>query len=99
METIGTYGWVLVIVSVLVVFGSLTILYFIYSLIGRISSRNMSRKALPPEHSIDSSGAEAAAIAMALNLYLGEYAHDRESGAITIIEQASNWNSKDYSKK
>ena len=37
---------------------------------------------------------KAAAIAMALDLYLSDEVHDVESGVITIRRQPTDWNSK-----
>lgn len=100
METLDPHGWMLSLISITVVFSALLILYVVYTLIGKLSTRSMANKSLPAEDKdIDSSAAEAAAIAMALNLYLAEYAHDRESGIITIEPHESNWNSKDYRKR
>ncbi len=96
METLDPHGWMLSLISVLVLFSALVLLYLIYSLIGKLSTRAMARRAAPPESPVDSSGAEAAAIAMALNLYLAEYAHDRESGTITIRDEKSSWSCIDF---
>lgn len=99
METLDPHGWMLSLISILVVFSALVLLYLIYSLIGKLSTRAMARRAAPSEEPVDSSGAEAAAIAMALNLYLAEYAHDRESGTITIKPQESSWSRIEYSNR
>ena len=43
METLDPHGWMLSLISVLVVFSALVLLYLIYSLIGKLSTRAMAR--------------------------------------------------------
>lgn len=87
------------LVCIAVVFTALILLFLVYSLIGHFSSRNMARKAAPAEKEIDSSGAEAAAIALALNLYMYGTENGGESGTITIKPHESSWNIGNYTKK
>ena len=64
-------------------FLALICLTYTYALIGRIANINLKRpKKLKESHS--PSEKEAAAIAMALNLYMNEEMHDEESYVITI---------------
>lgn len=75
------HGFIITIVSVLVVFACLIILYFAYKLIGiainKTAASNTSGKA-------DIDKETAAAIAMALEEHLTANVHDKESYIITI---------------
>lgn len=81
-------GWVLTLVSVLVVFGALLILFLSYSLIGRFFTKG-ERKGADAVKTVAERGEdadEAAAIAAALHLYMNQDgSHDVESGIITIL--------------
>lgn len=106
------HGWILSIVSVSVVFLSLTLLWLIFSLFFSPKNRAKMRSLVPSLHSsrpddevaaviaaaldMDDSGEVYAAIAAALDMYLGEQLHDRESYAITIRRSNSPWTSKSF---
>ena len=99
------HGWTLTIISVLVVFMALVILYFLYSLSGNIFSGKYKKKAGKAAPVQDE--AIAAAIALALDaelgsddetaaaigvwLYLQDAVHDYEPGFITIKPQDGKW--------
>ena len=89
------HGWILTLTSVSVVFGALIVLWFIFSLVGRVFSREkkapaaakpdeMTAAAIALALDMEEGGGTYAAIAMALHLYLGESIHDKESFIITI---------------
>ena len=88
MTEIDPHGTTLTIVCVVVVFAALLILDIAYSISGAIFKRKReNQKALRPAHPdnavIDED--EAAAIAVALDAFIGEEeCHDTESGIITI---------------
>ena len=104
------YGFTLTIISVLVVFASLTILYGIYSLSGSIFAGKIKfnlKKEKPVEVNDEIAIAialalkqhlggeeEKAAIATALHLYLNSSVHDAESGIITIKKSETHWADK-----
>ena len=106
------HGWILSIVSVSVVFLSLTLLWLIFSLFFSPKNRAKMRSMVPSFHSakpdeevaaviaaaldMDDSGEVYAAIAAAVDLYLAEELHDRESYAITIRRSNSPWASKSF---
>lgn len=106
------HGWILSIVSVSVVFLSLTLLWLIFSLFFSPKNRAKMRSMVPSFHSsrpdeevaaviaaaldMDDSGEVYAAIAAAVDLYLAEELHDRESYAITIRRSISPWASKSF---
>lgn len=80
-------GLTLTLVSVLVVFGCLLVLYGIYSLSGALFGKKAAKNT-------DVKGETEAAIATALHLYLSEQSHeseihDSEPGTITI--KTSGW--------
>lgn len=73
------HGFIITIVSVSVVFAALIILYFAYTLVGKIVNSKVSQQAQnqpTPE--------EAAAISLALQQHLDDTKHDKESYVITI---------------
>ena len=81
------HGLILTLISVLVVFVTLSILYLSYGLIGKIvtSHENRQRKQQKERPSDGELQEEtAAAISMALHMYLNETVHDDESYIITI---------------
>ena len=68
------HGIIITVVSVVVVFAALIILYFAYALIGKVANWKT-----------DSQSEEvAAAIGMALHEHANDSAHDKESYVITI---------------
>lgn len=81
------YGFIITIVSVSVVFASLIILYFAYTLIGKVVNSKMVQ---PNQASSYAKGQqhptaeETAAISLALQQRLDESKHDKESYVITI---------------
>ncbi len=98
-------GLVIAIVGIGVVFSALAVLTIIFNQIPkffRIQIRSKLRKAgkikEDEECCTDLSGETNAAIALALNLYLGEL-HDMESNIMTIekvSKRYSPWNSRIY---
>lgn len=73
------HGFIITIVSVSVVFAALIILYFAYTIVGKIVNSKVSQQAQnqpTPE--------EAAAISLALQQHLDDTKHDKESYVITI---------------
>ena len=78
------HGIIITIVSVSVVFASLIILYFAYSLIGKISNWKAADTEDTKISAEEPSPEVAAAISMALHEYVNENSHDRESYVITI---------------
>lgn len=88
------HGLTLTLVSVLVVFAALLILYGVYSLSGSVLGRNAERKEAKPSAVEDILDETAAAIAMALHEYSGAGIHDNESGIITIIHKKGGWDDK-----
>ena len=111
MKEKDPHGWILTLISVSVVFLALTILAFIFTWTGKASSRKKAAKAqkggdgsVNPEVAAaialalaQEDGEEVcAAIAMALNDYLGGV-HDQESFIITIKPaQNSAWAGKEH---
>lgn len=75
------HGFIITLVSVLVVFASLIILYFTYRLIGIAVNKTV---ASGTSATTDVDEETAAAIAMALEQHLAENVHDKESYIITI---------------
>ena len=86
MAQTDPHGWTLTLISVSVVFSALFILYGVYSLIGKINMDAERRKGGAPGPE------EAAAIALALHLYLSETVHDTEPGVVTIRRSRGAWN-------
>ena len=85
------HGLTLTLISLMVVFGCLLILYGAYSLSGAIFSGKFRRRKAEP--AVD--GETEAAIAAALHLYMREQVHDKEAGIITIKpRKASGWTDK-----
>lgn len=104
--TTMTWGDILIasLISIVIVFTSLTILVLAFKLVAKLSVRNSKKrmeKAGHDEAAVSASeipASEIAAISMALHLYLDDM-HDKESNIITIkrIERRySPWNSKIY---
>lgn len=75
------HGFIITVVSILVVFSSLIILYFAYKFIGIVVNKTCSRSSRKSS-SIDEE--TAAAISMALEQHLAANVHDKESYIITI---------------
>lgn len=113
MKEKDPHGFVLTIISVLVVFTSLFILSKIFRFVGKLSLKNEEKKKkghkpvkgkeVTPEIAAavamalqqEFGGEVYAAIVMAMDSYLSEYAHDSESYVLTIKPSpASQWNSK-----
>lgn len=105
MAVSDPHGWTLTLISILVVFSALVILYCLYSLSGHLLSGRFKEKAggkgddaaiaaaiaMALEAETSSEEVEAA-IAAALHLYLGESVHDIEPGFITIKpKDNTNW--------
>lgn len=80
------HGIIITIVSVLVVFAALSILYCAYKLTGIIVNSEYVLKKTGVIHDTPEESDEEvhAAIAAALHLYLSENCHDNESNIITI---------------
>ena len=94
------HGIIITLVSVSMVFGALIMLYFAYTLIGKIASGQFKRPKRKTKASNEVTEEVAAAIAMALDQefnsetyaaigmalhqYFNETAHDEESYTITI---------------
>lgn len=82
------HGIIITIVSVSVVFSSLIILYFAYSMIGKLV--NLKRIQPSADTAVESSQQhiptpeEVAVITLALQEYLDDSVHDKESYVITI---------------
>ena len=78
------HGFIITIVSVLVVFASLIILYFAYKLVGILVNKTVrpTEEATADKTAVDEE--TAAAISMALEQHLAANAHDKESYIITI---------------
>jgi Na+-transporting methylmalonyl-CoA/oxaloacetate decarboxylase gamma subunit len=86
------HGLIITLVSISVVFAALIILYFAYTLIGKLASGSIrlqnlqgrkaevQQTAAPAEDDAET----AAAIAMAMHMYLNDTVHDMESYKITI---------------
>lgn len=98
------HGWILTIVSITVVFTALALLWLIFGLfftpkrrhITKYFHRKNEEKVEPVvvEAVPDASGEVYAAIATALDAYLSDSVHDRESYVITIRRNDSPWRSK-----
>lgn len=108
------HGWTLTLTSVTVVFSALFILFALYSLIGRFSTRGFKpwrtrkdSKDMNPEVAAaiamaleaETSGEIEAAIALALHLHMNGEAHDHESFVLTIRPHLSGWNDKSLSTR
>ncbi len=68
------HGVIITVVSVIVVFAALIVLYFAYSIIGKIANWKTGSK----------SDEIAAAISLALHEHINDSTHDKESYVITI---------------
>lgn len=103
------YGWILTVVSISVVFFSLTLLWGIFGTLFNRQWKSKDKKQriklgdMPAEEaaavalalSMEGDEGEYAAIAMALNLYLSDTVHDNESYIITIKPSVkSGWSDK-----
>jgi len=102
------HGWTLTLISVMVVFAALIVLYFVYSFSGKLFSgefkraRKHAKVTADPEVAaaialaldMECSGDEYAAIAAAVHLYLSESVHDAEPLIVTIVRKDSAWNNK-----
>lgn len=76
-------AFILTLISITIVFLALICLTYTYSIIGKIA--NMSFRRQKKQKGSDKPGEkEAAAIAIALNMYMNEEMHDEESYVITI---------------
>ena len=76
-------AFILTLISITIVFLALICLTYTYSIIGKIA--NMSFRRQKKQKDSDKPGEkEAAAIAIALNMYMNEEVHDEESYVITI---------------
>ena len=110
MAQTDPHGWTLTIISVSVVFLALLILYFLYSLSGKVFSGQFKRKpkkakAGAPDEEVaaaialaldmEQDGDTYAAIATAVHLYLTQSVHDIEPGIVTIRRSNSAWNNKE----
>lgn len=80
------HGIIITVVSVLVVFAALAILYCAYRLTGLIvnSKYVLKKTGVIPDTPEESDEDVQAAIAAALHLYMDENSHDCESNIITI---------------
>ena len=103
------HGWTLTLISVMVVFLALIILYFIYSFSGNLFSGKYKRRpkavrgGTPDEEvaaaialalDMEQDGDTYAAIAAAVHLYLSDAVHDGEPGIVTIHRAPSAWENK-----
>ena len=114
------HGFILAIVSVSVVFSALLILWWLFSLLGKVAGGSSKPSGKTIKANADKGNAKAsekmtpevaaaialaldqetngevyAAIATALNLYLEDSVHDKESFVITIKRKQSSWNGKE----
>ncbi len=103
------HGWTLTLISVMVVFLALIILYFIYSFSGNLFSGKYKRRpkavrsGTPDEEvaaaialalDMEQDGDTYAAIAAAVHLYLNDAVHDGEPGIVAIRRAPSAWENK-----
>lgn len=86
MAASDPHGIIITVVSVLVVYAALAILYCAYKLTGIIvnSEYVLKKTGVIPDTHEESDEEVQAAIATALHLYLSENCHDNESNIITI---------------
>ena len=106
MAQTDPHGFTLTIISVGVVFSALLILYFVYSLSGKIFSGEIKRvipgrsdsaevaAAIALALDMEENGDEFAAISAAVHMYLSDTVHDIEPGIVTIVSKPSQWNNK-----
>lgn len=101
------HGFILAIVSIMVVFCALALLWWIFSLLGKSLGSKPAEKKKPSKSSgeptpeeaaaifmalqMESGSEEEAAIAMALHLHLSCSTHDSESYVITIRRSQTAW--------
>lgn len=90
------HGFILTIVSVSVVFCALIILWWLFSLLGKVSGKITPEIAAAIGLALDQemNGEVYAAISLALHLYMEDAVHDNESFVLTINRKQSSWNSK-----
>lgn len=103
------HGVILSLVSVSVVFSALILLWWLFSLLGKVSGTGKKKVnadvpvKLTPEVAAaitialdqEMNGEIYAAIATALHLYAEDSVHDKESFVITIKKRQGSWNSKE----
>lgn len=106
------HGFILTLVSVSVVFAALIILWWLFSLLGKVTGTkkesSVKKPAVKPGKLTpdvaaaialaldqENNGEVYAAIATALNLYMEDAIHDKESFVITIRRRQSGWNSRE----
>ncbi|MDL2251832.1 hypothetical protein LJC12_03170 [Odoribacter sp. OttesenSCG-928-J03] len=101
-RALETGGYMISIVSILVVFASLAVLICIFTTIPKVlelkARRNMKKEGEAPVSEVNVEANINVAIAMGLHMYFNEL-HDEESNIITIKsapKQYSPWNSKIY---
>ena len=75
-------AFILTLISVTIVFSALICLIYIYSLIGKVANMPVKRNRRQKDNGPTEK--EAAAIAIALEMYIKEEMHDEESYVITI---------------
>lgn len=95
------HGYMLALVSVCFVFSVLLILFFIYGISGEFFIRREVKAAREEAASREKRHADealtAAAVALAVQMYLEQDSHDIESGIITISHQpATAWHDAIY---
>ena len=90
---VDPHGWILTVVAVLIVFSVLLVLFGVYSLSGVV----FSNKEKPAEGNGNDSGAIAAAIAVALELYKSDFGTSDKR--ITIQRRPSQWADKSLNFK
>lgn len=105
LSAIDTQGLTVALVGILVVFGALIILYFIFSQLPkiinmkiRIKLRKEGKYHCADQDDFSVEGNVSAAISAAINLYYSDI-HDEESNIITIKNMSrkySPWSSKIY---
>ncbi len=103
-ENITNNDMILAAVGYTVVFMALVVLYFVFTLLSKILTRNIRKRLKEKGREIKEgadvsiSGEVSAAISMALYLHFNEQ-HDEESGLLTIKKisrRYSPWSSKIY---
>ncbi len=110
MAQTDPHGWTLTLISVVVVFTALIILYFVYSFSGKVFSgafktkRRSGKKAAAPDGEVaaaiaaaidmENGGETYAAIAAAVDMYLSDAVHDHEPLVLTIRHKDTPWETK-----
>ncbi len=104
--SVDPHGWILSIVSVSVVFASLAVLWFLFSMLFKprmkktpsVKSVDVTPEvaaAIAMALDMEEGGETYAAVAMAMHLYMNDAVHDKESLVITIRRSGgSGWNDK-----